>query len=84
MLIDLLRKLLACHNFVVEEKELKKIKASFIIISGEKDIMTPNKSSKYLNNILPESKLEVIHDVGHFQPLESPLELNEIILRNIK
>ena len=45
--------------------------------------MTPKKSAKVLNDMLSVSNIEVMNDIGHFQPLEDPLELNKIILRNI-
>ena len=80
----LYKDLLACNNFIVKEEYIKKIKTPITIISGDKDIMTPKKSAKLLNDMLSVSNFEVIHDVGHFLPLEDPLELNKIILRNIK
>ena len=79
----LYKDLLACNNFIVKEDHFKKINTPVTIISGDKDIMTPKKSAKILNDMLSVSNIEVMHDVGHFQPLEDPLGLNKIILRNI-
>ena len=46
--------------------------------------MTSKKNSKILNDMLFNSNLEIINNVGHFHPLESPLEVNDIILRICK
>ena len=80
----LYKDLLACNNFIIKEDEIKKIKTPITVISSDNDIMTPQKSAKLLNDMLPVSNIEVLHDVGHFQPLEDSLELNKIILKNIK
>ena len=79
----LYKDLLACNNFIMKKDDIKKIKTSIIIISGDNDVMAPKKSAKLLNDMLSESNFELIHDVGHFQPLEDPLKLNKIILRYI-
>ncbi len=40
-------------------------------------------SSEILNDMLFDSNLEIINNVGHFHPLESPLEVNDIIIKNL-
>ena len=79
----LYKDLLACNDFIMKKDDIKKIKTSIIIISGDNDVMAPKKSAKLLNDMLSVSNFELIHDVGHFQPLEDPLKLNKIILRYI-
>ena len=41
------------------------------------------KNSEILNDMPFHSNLEIINDVGHFHPLESPLEVNHIIIKNL-
>ena len=36
--------------------------------------MTPVKSSRILNDMLPKSNLEIIKEVGHFLPIENAKE----------
>ena len=45
--------------------------------------MTSKKNSEILNGMLFNSNLEIINKVGHFHPLESPLEVNDIIIKNV-
>ena len=45
--------------------------------------MTSKKNSQILNEMLYNSNLEIIKNVGHFHPLECPLEVNNIIIKNL-
>ena len=45
--------------------------------------MTSKKNSEILNDMLFNSNLETINNVGHFHPLERPLEVNDIIIKNL-
>ena len=70
----LYKNLLACNNFILNKNKIKEVKTPFIIIAGSNDIMTSKNKSKILNDMLCNSRLEIINNVGHFHPLESPLE----------
>ena len=63
--------------------KIKEVRTPFTIVAGSNDIMTSKKNSKILNEILFNSNLEIINNVGHFHPLESPLEVNKIIFQNL-
>ena len=79
----LYKNLSACNNFILDEKKIKEVRTSFTIIAGSNDVMTTKKNSKILNDMLYKSNLEIINNVGHFHPLESPLEVNNIIIKNL-
>lgn len=79
----LYKNLLACNNFILNKNKIKEVKIPFTIIAGSSDIMTNKKNSKILNDMLCNSNLEIINNVGHFHPLESPLEVNRIITQNL-
>ena len=77
------KNLSACNNFILNKNKIEEVKTPFIIIAGSNDIMTSKKNSEILNDMLIDSNLEIINNVGHFHPLESPLELNNIIIKNL-
>ena len=79
----LYKNLIACNNFILNKNKIKEVKTPFIIIAGSNDIMTSKNKSKILNDMLCNSSLEIINNVGHFHPLESPIEVNKIITQNL-
>ncbi len=79
----LYKDLLACNNFILDEKEIKKIKTPTEIIVGENDIMTPYNNALNLSNILKYSNLTIIKKSGHFHTFEQPSELNNIIEKSL-
>ena len=79
----LYKDLSACNNFILNMNKIKEVRTPFTIVAGSNDIMTSKKKSKILNDMLYNSNLEIINDVGHFHPLESPLKLNNIIINNL-
>ena len=79
----LYKDLSACNNFILNMNKIKEVRTPFTIVAGSNDIMTSKKNSKILNDMLYNSNLEIINNVGHFHPLESPLELNNIIINNL-
>jgi len=79
----LFKNLTACNNFVLDTNKIKEVRTPFTIISGSNDIMTSHKNSKILSDMLYKSNIEVMKNVGHFHPLENPLELNNIIIKNL-
>ena len=80
----LYKDLLACNSFSLKNESIKSIKALITIIAGEKDIMTPIRSSKNLIDLLPSSTFTSIKNVGHFHTLESPIEVNKIIEKSLE
>ena len=79
----LYKDLLACNSFVLKNENIMSIKALITIIAGKKDIMTPIRSSKNLIDLIPNSTLISIKNVGHFHTLESPIEVNKIIEKSL-
>ena len=70
-------------TFILDEKEIKKIKTPTEIIVGENDIMTPYNNALNLSNILKYSNLTIIKKSGHFHTFEQPSELNNIIEKSL-
>ena len=52
----------ACNNFLLKEKVINQINMPVLIIAGDKDLMTPTKSSIYLKNKLPNAMLEILNE----------------------
>ncbi|MFZ5644261.1 MAG: alpha/beta fold hydrolase [Bacillota bacterium] len=73
----------ACDNFDVRDR-LCEIDVHSIIITGEKDVMTPIKYGKYLADNMKNSSFEIIEDAGHMSMLEKPGSLNTIIYEFMK
>lgn len=71
---------LAVANSSDRLEAIKNIKAPTLIIFGEKDICFPIDHSQYLNKNIPNSKLEIVKDMGHMPSLsESKLLLEKIL-----
>ncbi|MCK4781532.1 alpha/beta hydrolase [Candidatus Parcubacteria bacterium] len=71
---------------IIEEDltfHLSKIKISTLIIWGDKDKMTPISDAYLMNRKIPNSKLEILKNIGHFPYLKCPEKLSEIILKFI-
>lgn len=71
--------LVACDEFDIMD-EVKNINVPTLIISGDKDILTPVKYSEYLFNKIRGAKLHVIKKAGHFMMQEKPEEFNRALL----
>ena len=69
----------ACNKYFIDEKVLKKVENSVLIIAGMLDIMTPLKSSYSLDSILKNSYLETIENCGHFHVHESSNNVRKLI-----
>jgi pimeloyl-ACP methyl ester carboxylesterase len=63
--------------------DLNKIKNETLLITGDKDRLTPKLSSIEAHEQIPNSKLEVIKG-GHWFPLEKAPEVNNLILDFLK
>jgi 3-oxoadipate enol-lactonase len=59
---------------------LKNISAPTLIIHGEKDLLLPVHLAVEVHNAIPNSKLEVIPNVGHTLNLEAIAKTSELIL----
>ncbi|MBW6463149.1 MAG: alpha/beta hydrolase [Firmicutes bacterium] len=75
--------LCACNEFDVMEM-LHRISKPALIICGSNDQLTPVKYSRYMENSLPESCVEIIDKAGHMVMLEKPEELNRTITNFIE
>ncbi|MFX1427397.1 MAG: alpha/beta fold hydrolase [Promethearchaeota archaeon] len=71
---------LADHNTL---EELHKIKHKTLIITGEKDRLTPRISSEQVHEKIPNSELRIVPG-GHYFPLENAPEVNQIIIDFLK
>lgn len=68
----------ACDRFDVSGR-LGEIDIPALVITGEKDMMTPLKYGKYLRDNLKNAVLEVVEDSGHMLMLERPDDINSLI-----
>ena len=69
----------ACNKYFIDEEVLKKVENSVLIIAGTQDIMTPLKSSFFLDSILKNSSLKTIENCGHFHIHESSNKVRNLI-----
>lgn len=65
-------------------KNLMKINIRTLIISGDKDRLTPLASSKYMADIIPKSVLRIFPGVGHIPFLFEPEIFVQSILNFVK
>lgn len=68
---------LAAHTDTTDS--LKNIKIPSLIIVGEEDKLTTTENASSLHAKIPNSKLSIIPDSGHFPNLEKPTEFNKAI-----
>ena len=61
------------------ESQLKDVKEPVLIITGELEDNCDPKRSIDMHNLLPNSELHVMKDVGHFLYIQKPKELINII-----
>ena len=73
----------ACNNYKNGSSSAKSIKCPVLIISGKKDVMTPNYKGKELASSIKDSTFTSIADCGHMMMLESPMEVNRAISNEI-
>ena len=55
-----------------------------MVVVGELDQLTPEELSRGMASAIPGARLEVIPNVGHLTPLESPAEFNAILVDFLK
>ena len=51
-----------------------------MILFGEHDKVVPPGNAQLLAKQIPNSRIEVLPDVGHFFPLEAPKAANQVLL----
>jgi pimeloyl-ACP methyl ester carboxylesterase len=61
------------------KEELERIQTPILIMVGGKDILTPQKNSEKLNELLPNSRLIIIPEVNHALLLEQGMEVTNLI-----
>jgi len=64
--------------------QLRRIKIPTLILSGEHDSLVRPRFSRMLHDIIPNSKLRVIENAGHYLVLEQPELVNAEILKFLK
>ena len=69
----------ACNNFDLTGR-LGEINLPALVITGDKDLMTPEKYGKFLADNLKNAAFEKITDAGHMLMLEQPGKVNSSIL----
>lgn len=69
---------LACSRFDIRA-QLKNIGVPSLIISGDKDSLTPAKWAAYLNENISDSQLVVVQGTGHLTMLERPEAFNQVL-----
>ena len=74
----MLNDFLCCDKFDILDR-VHEIKAPALIICGESDVMTPVKYAGYLGAKLPDSKVVIVPQAGHFVLAEKPDAVNKAI-----
>ena len=59
---------------------LKDISVPTLLIFGKEDKVTDLEGAKVLNERIPNSKLEIIQNIGHYSNLEDPEHFNRILV----
>ncbi len=63
---------------------LSKIKLPTLVLCGEEDTVTPVAQSKFLNDHIPNSTLQIIPQAGHLSNLEQPEVFNTHLLSFVR
>jgi pimeloyl-ACP methyl ester carboxylesterase len=58
---------------------LVEIQAPTLVVVGDQDVITPPAESSVLAKGIPDSRLEVVKDAGHFPMLEQPAAFNRAL-----
>ena len=70
---------LACNRFEISE-EVERIRIPTLLICGEDDKMMPPKFSEYLEEKIPNARLVLIPETGHFVMMEDAQAFNEALV----
>lgn len=63
----------------IKPKELAKIKNPVLVMTGEKDVIK-EEHTRLIQKSIPNSKLLIMKDAGHYAPWEKPEDFNKAIL----
>ncbi|MBI5651285.1 MAG: alpha/beta fold hydrolase [Chloroflexi bacterium] len=66
------------------EQKLKNIQAPTLILFGEHDKVVPTGNAELLAQQIPNSRIAILPNVGHFYPLEDPDAANAAIIGFVK
>ncbi len=69
----------ACNNFDVIAR-VGEIHASTLVVCGRQDRMTPAKYSEFLASRMPNARLVLVEDAGHFVMVEKPDAVNQALV----
>jgi pimeloyl-ACP methyl ester carboxylesterase len=67
--------LIACQQFAMDDAEFKKIVAPTLIVSGNRDMMTPSKASAIVAKQIANAKFVSLDGIGHAVMQEAPGKL---------
>jgi pimeloyl-ACP methyl ester carboxylesterase len=70
----------ACNQFDVMDR-LGALDIPVQVICGRDDVLTPEKYSQYLVEVIPRAELALIEDAGHMVMLEKPKKVADVITR---
>ncbi|RAZ83063.1 carboxylesterase [Mesorhizobium hawassense] len=73
------REAIASLNASDTRSRLGDIRVPTLVVVGNEDVITPPAESVILAASIPDSRLEVIEDAGHFPMLEQPRKFNEVL-----
>ncbi|MCL6478344.1 MAG: alpha/beta hydrolase [Peptococcaceae bacterium] len=74
---------MACDKFDVSAR-LGEINVPTLVMTGDKDVMTPVKYGKFLADNIKNAAFEIIEDAGHMLMIEQALAVNTALLNFIK
>lgn len=69
----------ACDKFDVSGR-LGEINVPALVMTGEKDVLTPVKYGKFLADNIKNAAFEIIEDAGHMLMIEQPSAVNTLLL----
>lgn len=69
----------ACNAFDVIAR-VGEIHASTLVLCGREDRMTPVKFSEFLASRIPNARLVLVEDAGHFVMVEKPAAVNQALV----
>ena len=70
----------ACNNFDLMAQVFQ-IRTPTLVVVGRQDRMTPVKYSEYLVSKMPQARLVVVENAGHFVMVEQPTAVNRELIQ---
>jgi pimeloyl-ACP methyl ester carboxylesterase len=65
----------ACNNYAAANDSAAKVTSPTLVISGNRDLMTPAKAARGLAGKLPNAQVQLIEGAGHDLMAEQPDQL---------